>query len=198
MFELGFTEVLLVLIIALVVIGPERLPEVARGLGSMVGRVRTFIDNVKNESSLQKEIADLRRQLDVSKEVNDLRNIGTQLQTSLTATEAEVRSSFYDRPSTDSIRQDFRDQQEQGQPQEASTKHDADDLDLAKIQRPTFGREQYEELPPWYHERSDGALAPRAPSVPERPSAGSATTDVPAENTTSVNAERHDPLPKSV
>jgi sec-independent protein translocase protein TatB len=169
-FELGFSEVLLVLIIALVVIGPERLPEVARGLGSMVGKIRTFIDNVKNESSLQQEIADLRRQLDISKEVNELRNIGTELQTNLTATESEVRSSIYDRPSTDTIRQDFRNQQAQGvDSTDVKTAKEEDEIDFSKLQRPTFGREHYEELPPWYHERSDGAMASRAPSVPDRP-----------------------------
>lgn len=192
MFELGFSEVLLVLIIALVVIGPERLPEVARGLGSMVGKVRAFIDNVKNESSLQQEIADLRRQLDMSKEVNEIRNIGTELQTNLTATESEVRSSIYDRPSTDSIRQDFRNQQGQAEQTTDSTvsktAQEADEIDFSKLQRPTFGREQYEELPPWYHERSDGAMASRAPSVPDRPTeAVTAVTEQTAESSAALS-----------
>lgn len=161
MFEIGFAEVLLILIIGLVVIGPERLPEVAKGIGSMVGKIRAFIDNVRNESSLQQEIADLRRQLDMSKEVNEIRDLGTTLQNSLAVTETEINRSIYDRPSTEQIRQDFREQQ--------AIKTGDDDLDLSNLQRPTFGREQYETLPPWYHERSDGALAVRAPSIPEQP-----------------------------
>lgn len=47
MFDIGFTEVVLIGIVALVVIGPERLPGVAMTAGKYVGRLRRFINNVR-------------------------------------------------------------------------------------------------------------------------------------------------------
>lgn len=170
MFEVGFSEMMIILIIALVVIGPERLPEVARGLGRMVGKVRQFIDNVRNESSLQTEIAELRRQLDMSKEVNEIKDIGQTLQNSLNVAAIDVNASIYDRPSTESIREQHRSQQDADVPSSSTPDHDAEP-DLSQLQRPTFGREQYEELPPYYHQQSDGALASKAPAIPEMPQA---------------------------
>ena len=47
MFDIGFMEIALVGVVALVVIGPERLPEVARTVGTWVGRFRRFVGSVK-------------------------------------------------------------------------------------------------------------------------------------------------------
>ena len=53
MFELGFSEMLLTGIVALVVLGPERLPKVARAAGLWLGRLQRFVSGVKNELSRQ-------------------------------------------------------------------------------------------------------------------------------------------------
>lgn len=53
MFELGFGELLLIAVIALVVLGPERLPVVARRVGLWVGRIQNFIANAKMELTQQ-------------------------------------------------------------------------------------------------------------------------------------------------
>jgi len=172
-FELGFSEVLLVLIIALVVIGPERLPEVARGLGSMVGKVRRFIDNVRSDTDLHGEIAELRRQLDLSKEAAQLQQLGHTLHSDIQSSVNEIDYSIYNRPSTAEIQQQHREaaavNAQTSNLQITAAKDE--DADLANIQRPTFGREHYEELPPWYHQQSDGALLSRAPNIPEAPTA---------------------------
>ncbi len=177
MFEIGFSEVLLILIIGLVVIGPERLPEVARGLGSMVGKVKRFIDNVRSETDLQGEIANLRRELDLSKEAAQLQNLGETLRNDIQSSVAEVDYSLYNRPSTDEIRRQHREAETHNAAQNAATPTSGEP-DLAEIQRPTFGREAYEELPPYYHQQSDGAMLSKAPNIPEPP-----PTPVPAENT---------------
>lgn len=47
MFDIGFIELLIVSMVALIVIGPERLPKVARTLGHLIGRVRRYVSSVK-------------------------------------------------------------------------------------------------------------------------------------------------------
>jgi sec-independent protein translocase protein TatB len=54
MFDIGFSELLVIGLIGLLVLGPKRLPEVARTLGSWVGQVRAWISNVKQD--LDREI----------------------------------------------------------------------------------------------------------------------------------------------
>lgn len=168
MFEVGFSEILLVLVIALVVIGPERLPEVARGLGKMVAKIKGFIDNVRNETSLQEELADLRRQLDLSKEAAQLQNLGETLRSDIESSVNEVDYSLYNRPSSDEIRRQHR-EAEVANSAINNPEHDEEALALANIQRPTFGREHYEALPEDYHQQSDGALTPKTPDVPQLP-----------------------------
>jgi len=183
-FEIGFSEVLLILIIGLVVIGPERLPEVARGLGSMVGKVKRFIDNVRSDTDLHGEIAALRQQLDLSKEAAQLQNLGETLKNDIQSSVAEVDYSLYNRPSTDEIRRQHREAEAHNAAQNVATPNASDEPELAAIQRPTFGREAYEELPPYYHQQSDGAMLSKAPNIPEplptaAPSDSASTGDIP-------------------
>lgn len=172
MFEFAFSELMLVMIIALVVIGPERLPEVARGIGRTVGKVKAFIDNVRNETNLQSELADLKRQLDLSKEMANLQNIGHNLQSDIQSSINEVDYSFYNRPSSDEIRRQHNEANQanaNAHLDEKTTDAKQETDELANVQRPTFGRELYEELPPWYHQQSDGSMTPKVPSAPELP-----------------------------
>ncbi|MFM7123446.1 MAG: Sec-independent protein translocase protein TatB, partial [Fluviibacter sp.] len=47
MFDIGFSEILLVAVVALVVIGPERLPGVARNVGRYAGRLQRYVHDIK-------------------------------------------------------------------------------------------------------------------------------------------------------
>lgn len=71
MFEIGFTELLIVGIVALIVLGPERLPRAARMLGLALRRARTQWHSVKAE--LERELAadELRRSLHEAREAGD-------------------------------------------------------------------------------------------------------------------------------
>jgi sec-independent protein translocase protein TatB len=170
-FEVGFSEILLILIIALVVIGPERLPEVARGLGNMIGKVKRFVENVRSETDLQGELADLRRQLDLSKEAAQLQNLGESLRNDIQSSVDEVDYSLYNRPSTEEIQRQHREAEAHNAAQNApmSTHEHDDEPDLATIQRPTFGRDQYEALPEDYHQQGAGVMLSKAPAIPEAP-----------------------------
>lgn len=54
MFDISFTELLLIGVVALIVIGPERLPKVARTAGHLLGRAQRYVSEVK--SDIQREI----------------------------------------------------------------------------------------------------------------------------------------------
>ncbi|KAF0808194.1 Sec-independent protein translocase TatB [Alcanivorax sp. S71-1-4] len=65
MFDISFAELTLVFIIALVVLGPERLPKAARTVGHWMGRARAAFSHLKNELDrevVNKEMQDLFRQ----------------------------------------------------------------------------------------------------------------------------------------
>jgi sec-independent protein translocase protein TatB len=49
MFDFAFSELVVVLLVALIVIGPERLPKVARTAGHLFGRVQRFVNKVKSD-----------------------------------------------------------------------------------------------------------------------------------------------------
>ncbi len=55
MFDIGFWEVIFIMIITLLVVGPERLPKVARTAGLWVGKIRGFVTSVK--ADIDKELA---------------------------------------------------------------------------------------------------------------------------------------------
>ena len=64
MFDIGFSELMLIAVIALVVIGPERLPRVARTLGHLAGRLRRYVDDVKSDINREIELDELRKMRD--------------------------------------------------------------------------------------------------------------------------------------
>jgi sec-independent protein translocase protein TatB len=64
MFDVGFSELLLCFIIALVVLGPERLPALARGLGRWTGQARSYLRNLTAELDRESQIAQLKKQLE--------------------------------------------------------------------------------------------------------------------------------------
>ena len=79
MFDIGFPELLIVAIVALVVIGPEKLPETVRTVALWVGRIRRSLANIKME--LEQEIGadDIRRQLHNESIMSQLKETKTDL-----------------------------------------------------------------------------------------------------------------------
>ncbi len=61
MFDIGFSEILVVGVVALIVIGPERLPKVARTLGHMMGRLQRYVNEVKADINREMELDELRK-----------------------------------------------------------------------------------------------------------------------------------------
>ncbi|MDE2428090.1 MAG: Sec-independent protein translocase subunit TatB [Burkholderiales bacterium] len=61
MIDLGITKLALIGVVALVVIGPEKLPKVARMAGTLLGRAQRYINDVKSEVSREMELDELRK-----------------------------------------------------------------------------------------------------------------------------------------
>jgi sec-independent protein translocase protein TatB len=61
MFDIGFSELLLIAIVALIVIGPQRLPTVARTLGHLFGRMQRYVNDVKADISREMELEELKK-----------------------------------------------------------------------------------------------------------------------------------------
>jgi len=69
MFEIGFSELILVGLVSLLVIGPERLPKVARVAGFWIGKTRAMVASVKSEIKQELQAEELRQ---IFKEQADL------------------------------------------------------------------------------------------------------------------------------
>lgn len=63
MFDMGFAEMLVIGIVALIVIGPERLPSVARKAGAYFAKIRRFVSNVKSDVEREFRTDELQRML---------------------------------------------------------------------------------------------------------------------------------------
>lgn len=81
MFDIGFSELIVIAIVALVVIGPERLPKVARTLGHLLGRAQRYVNDVK--SDINREI-----------QLDELKKLQSQVTESARSLESSVRQEF--------------------------------------------------------------------------------------------------------
>ncbi|WP_148253301.1 Sec-independent protein translocase protein TatB [Aidingimonas lacisalsi] len=64
MFDIGFLELLLLGVVGLLVLGPERLPKAARTLGLWIGKIKRTVSGMQREISAQLEAEELRQKLD--------------------------------------------------------------------------------------------------------------------------------------
>lgn len=64
MFDIGFTELLLCFVVALIVLGPEKLPGVARTVGRWTGQARGYLRNLTAELDREAKLAELKQQLE--------------------------------------------------------------------------------------------------------------------------------------
>ncbi len=61
MFDFGFSELLMIAVVALVVIGPERLPGVARSVGRFAGRLQRYVHDIKRDFNREVEFEEIKR-----------------------------------------------------------------------------------------------------------------------------------------
>jgi sec-independent protein translocase protein TatB len=83
MFDFGFFKLFLLFVVALVVIGPERLPRVARTAGALYGRLQRYVAQVKS---------DVRREMEAA----DLHNVKNEFETAARAFQSTVETGVRD------------------------------------------------------------------------------------------------------
>ena len=89
MFDIGFSELMVIAIVALIVIGPERLPKVARTLGHLFGRMQRYVNDVKADISREMELEELKK---LQTTVQDAaRAFETSVTREVNATESELQ-----------------------------------------------------------------------------------------------------------
>ena len=94
MIDLGITKLALIGVVALVVIGPEKLPKVARMAGSLFGRAQRYINEVKSEVSREIELDELRT---IQQEMKDAaKDVEHSISRNLAETERELKSDWGD------------------------------------------------------------------------------------------------------
>ncbi|GAB1576709.1 Sec-independent protein translocase protein TatB [Bordetella petrii] len=90
MFDVSFTELMVIGVIALIVIGPERLPKVARTVGHLLGRAQRYVNDVKSDIQREIELDELR------KFKSEMDEAASSMTSSLRETENSLRTGLND------------------------------------------------------------------------------------------------------
>jgi len=109
MFDIGASEIFVIGVVALIVIGPERLPRVARTLGHLFGRLQRYVSEVKSDINREIELEELRNlkatmqdaarsiQESVTSQVNyidsEVKQAGAQVQEQIESAQKQVESA---------------------------------------------------------------------------------------------------------
>ena len=98
MFDIAFSEIVLIAVVALIVIGPERLPKVARTLGHMFGRLQRYVNEVKADINREMELDELRKlQSEVQSAARDIEqsvtNAAHEMETGVRSVETQLNAA---------------------------------------------------------------------------------------------------------
>jgi sec-independent protein translocase protein TatB len=102
MFDIGFTELMIIGLVALIVIGPEKLPRVARTVGHLAGRLQRYVSDVKADINREIELDELRKMRDSMQQAASEMQSSVQSELHKTETDLnkaveEVKESVEDR-----------------------------------------------------------------------------------------------------
>jgi sec-independent protein translocase protein TatB len=95
MFDIGLSKIALIAVVALVVLGPERLPRVARTAGNLFGRAQRYMSEVRSEVSRQMEQEELKKMKEAATEAfNSAKTDFKDLDQTIASQVSEVKSSM--------------------------------------------------------------------------------------------------------
>ena len=143
MFDIGFSEIVVIGVVALIVIGPERLPKVARTLGHMFGRLQRYVNEVKADINREMELDELRKlQAQVQSAARDIEQSVTQaardVETGVRSVETQLNEAGSETPSAPQSAQSAS--PEPTAPATAQTPHSAPEATPQQASLPGFER----------------------------------------------------------
>ena len=94
MFDIGFSELLVIGVVALIVIGPEKLPRMARTVGVLAGRLQRYVSDVKADINREIELDELRKMRDSMQQAAS--DFQSSVQTEVNKTETELNKTVED------------------------------------------------------------------------------------------------------
>lgn len=95
---MGFFEILIIAVVALLVVGPERMPEAVRTVALTLGRIKRSFDSARTEIEKQVGADDIRRQLHNEAIVDNLANLKKELSVADKKAEGENNTDHHDEP----------------------------------------------------------------------------------------------------
>ena len=91
MFDIGFSELMVIGVVALIVIGPEKLPRVARTVGHLAGRLQRYVSDVKADINREIELDELRKMRDSMQQAAS--SFESTVQTEINKTETDLNQA---------------------------------------------------------------------------------------------------------
>jgi sec-independent protein translocase protein TatB len=91
MFDIAFTELMVIGLVALIVIGPEKLPRMARTVGHLAGRLQRYVSDVKADINREIELDELRKMRDSMQQAAS--DMQSSVQSELSKTETDLNKA---------------------------------------------------------------------------------------------------------
>jgi sec-independent protein translocase protein TatB len=98
MFDIGISEIMMIAVVALIVLGPEKLPKTARTLGHLFGRLQRYVSDVKADINRELELEELKKlQAQVKSAATDfeasMSTVATEIQSNVRAVETDLNAA---------------------------------------------------------------------------------------------------------
>ncbi|MET0918726.1 MAG: Sec-independent protein translocase protein TatB, partial [Burkholderiales bacterium] len=87
MFDVGLSEIMVIAVVALIVLGPEKLPKTARTLGHLFGRLQRYVSDVKADINRELELEELKKMQ------AEVKTAASEFESSLTTSAQEVEAN---------------------------------------------------------------------------------------------------------
>ena len=134
MFNFGVMEVMVIAVVGLVIIGPERLPKVARTLGHIFGRMQRYVSDVKSDISKEMQLEELKALQKSMKETAE--EIQDSVSQQVNFIESEVQD--VDKSVQKTVKEGLQDLKPKADPSVAleSTSSEVDEVASSEVRRP--------------------------------------------------------------